>query len=268
MSRWLGRLLAAGLAVMLAACAAPLPNNAALPSTQAGAPWLAGPDEPATRQRARLHLALALAYYEQDQPGVALDESQRGLLLDPAFGPLYSLQGLVYQRLAEPALAEASLRQALSLNAQDADALHNLAWVLCLQSRQDEAQPVFVRALALPGAPAKTWMAQGLCQKQAGQPQAAEQSLQRAHVLAPGNALVRYQLAQLLYDRSDWQGAGAHLAALNAGPSANAQTLWLAIRVERKLDNAPLVLELASVLRTRFGPSAEALAYERGLFDD
>lgn len=269
MSCW-RRLLAAGLALTLAACAARLPNTAAPDATapQAGNPWLTESDEPAARKRARLHLALALAYYEQDQASVALDEIKRGLLLDPTLGSLYNLRGLVFQRLAEPALGEASLRQALALNPQDPDALHNLAWMLCLQSRHDDAQALFARALAWPGAPAKTWMAQGLCQKQAGQLPAAEQSLQRALDLAPGQALVRYQLAQLMYQRRDWLGARAHLAVLNVGPAANAQTLWLAIRVERKLDNAPLVLELAGMLRTRFGPSPEALAYEKGLFHD
>lgn len=255
------------ISLALAACAAPRTGpDRALSSPPAPAGWLAAADEPAPRQRARLHLALALAYYEQDQSAVALDELQRGLLLDPDFGPLHTLQGLAFQRVGEPVLAHASLQRALALNPQDPDALHNLAWVLCLQARHGEGLPLFERAVALPAAPAKTWMGQGLCQKQAGQSQAAEQSLHQAHRLAPDDALVRYHLAQLLVERSDWRGARAHLAALNAGPTANAQTLWLGLRVEHRLDNQGSVIELAKLLRSRFGSSAEALAYEKGLF--
>lgn len=268
-SRHLRGGLALVLSLALAACAAPQPGtdtSASNPSAAVG--WLTAADEPAPRQRARLHLALALAYYEQDQAAVALEELKRGLLLDPNFSALHTLQGLAFQRAGEPALAQASLQRALALNPQDPDGLHNLAWVLCLQARPSEALPVFERALALPAAPAKTWMAQGLCQKRIGQPQAAEQSLRQAHRLAPDDTLVRYQLAQLLYERSDWLAARPHLAALNAGPAGNAQTLWLALRVERRLDNPASVLELGKALRSRFASSPEALAYERGLFRD
>lgn len=256
------------LVFALSACTplAPSPSSA---SPAASGEWLTESDEPAVRQRARLHLALALAYFQQEQDTVALDEIKRGLLLDPGLMPLHRVRGLVYQRLGEPRLAEASLRQALALSPLDADTLQNLGWVLCQQARPDEALPLLARAVATPGlGSAKAWMTQGLCQKQAGLKAQAEQSLQRALALEPANGLVTYELAQLLYERSNWSGASAQLSRLNASPGATASSLWLAIRAERRLDNSLSVQQLGSVLRSRFAPSPEALAFERALFHD
>jgi type IV pilus assembly protein PilF len=49
---------------------------------------------------------------------------------------------------------------------------------------------------------------------------------------------------------------------------ANAQTLWLAARIEKKLNNQAGVFEFGDQLRKRFPQSPEAARYEGGRFDD
>jgi len=48
----------------------------------------------------------------------------------------------------------------------------------------------------------------------------------------------------------------------------NAETLWLGVRVERRLGNAEGVRQLADQLRQRFPNSPEWARYLRGAFDE
>ncbi len=227
-------------------------------------------DEPLVRKRARIRTELASAYFQQDQTLVALDEVKQALLIDPDFAAALSLRGLIYFRLNEAVLAEESFRRALLLNPRDADAAHNLGWLLCTQSRHDEAQSLFARALAVPGyaAQAKTWMAQGLCQIQAGQRSAGQQSLARALEIDPDNAPAAYNLALLLYDRGELAPARVLLMRLNDGAAVSAQSLWLAVQVERKLDNSQAAAHWGQRLRAQFGQSREAMAFDKGALND
>ena len=55
---------------------------------------------------------------------------------------------------------------------------------------------------------------------------------------------------------------------VNNGPSANAETLWLGIKIERSLNNREAVAQLGGQLQRRFPQSREASAFERGNFND
>ena len=77
-----------------------------------------------------------------------------------------------------------------------------------------------------------------------------------------------YNLSALLYKRGDYPRAQFYIRRLNNGEMANAESLWLGIKVERKLNNRPAMEQLASQMRRRFSQSREFLAYERGAFDD
>ena len=47
-----------------------------------------------------------------------------------------------------------------------------------------------------------------------------------------------------------------------------AESLWLGIKVERRMNNRQAMEQLASQLRRRFPQSRELLSYERGAFDE
>ncbi|MCB2032330.1 MAG: type IV pilus biogenesis/stability protein PilW, partial [Ottowia sp.] len=66
----------------------------------------------------------------------------------------------------------------------------------------------------------------------------------------------------------DMQRAQFYIRRLNNSELANAETLWLGIRVERRLGNSQAMQQLAAQLRRRFPQSKELLAYERGAFND
>jgi type IV pilus assembly protein PilF len=261
-------LLASAAALLLAGCA----GNPDRPGGASGAraEIMTESDEPDNRKRARIRLELAANYFQQGQTNVALDELKQALTADPTFADAYNLRGLVYMRLNENALAEDSFRRAMTLNPRDGDVLHNYGWLLCQQNRYSESTAMFARAIALPsyGAQSKTLMTLGLCQIRAGQMAEGERSLLQSFELDAGNPVTGYNLANVLFKRGNLARAQFYIRRLNNSNLANAETLWLGIKVERGLGNREAMTQLGDQLKKRFSQSREAAAYDRGAFND
>ena len=227
-------------------------------------------DEPDARKRARIRIELATGYFDQGQTSVALDQIKQAIAADPNFGAAYSLRGLVYMRLNDNALAEESFRRALQINPRDPDALHNYGFFVCQQGRHSEAVQLLSRALTSPlyGGQAKTLMMLGTCQLRMGQVPEAESSFSRAYELDPANPYVAYNLAALEFRRGELTKAQFVIRRLNNSEQANAESLWLGIKIERRMNNAQVVEQLAQQLERRFPRSKEWAAYQRGAFNE
>ena len=227
-------------------------------------------DESDARRRARIRMELAVGYFEQGQTNVALDELKQVIASDPTFPDAYNLRGLIYMRLNDLRQAEESFRRAVVLNPRDSNAQHNFGWLLCQQGRFDEAQRAFDAAMSNNqyAEGAKTLMTQGLCQAKAGRAAEAERSLVRSYEMDAGNPITGYNLANLLYKRGDLARAQFYIRRLNNSQLANAETLWLGIKIEHRLNDQVAVNQLAQSLRRRFGQSREAAAYDRRAFDE
>lgn len=259
-------LCAVGMLIALGGCASGIESGPGIGK----ADIMTESDEPDARRRARIRLELAIGYFEQGQTTVALDELKQSISADPNFAPAYNLRGLIYMRLNDPGLAEDSFRRALALNPRDADVFHNYGWLLCQQSRFGDSYKAFAQAIAVPlyGGRAKSWMAQGLCQMKAGQLTEAELSFLRSYELDAGNPVTGYNLAKLLFQRGDLVRSQFYVRRLNNSDLANSESLWLGIKVERKLDNRDAVQQLAGQLKKRFAQSRELALFERSAFDD
>ena len=227
-------------------------------------------DEPDARKRARIRLELALGYFENGQTAIALDELKQSMAADSNYAEAYSLRGLIYMRLNDFRLSEESFKRALTLNPRDSNIMHNLGWLYCQQTRYAQAQQLFSQALANPqyGERAKTWRAQGLCQVRAGQLAEGEQSLFKSYEFDAGNPITAYNLAILLFQRGDFARAQFYVRRLNNSELANAESLWLGVKVERRMENRDAMMQLAAQLIKRFPKSREAESYRGGAFDE
>lgn len=227
-------------------------------------------DEPDIRRRARIRLELASSYFEQGKTTVALDELKQAIAIDPSFADAYNLRGLIYMRMNELVLAEDGFRRAVVLNPRDAYTQHNYGWLLCQQKRYAEADRFFEQAVANPSytGKAKTLMAHGLCQMNAGQMAEAERTLTRSYELDAGNPITGYNLAQLLFKRGDLAKAQFYIRRLNNGEYANAESLWLGIKVERQINDRVAMAQLVDQLKRRFPESTELTAYDKGAFNE
>jgi type IV pilus assembly protein PilF len=227
-------------------------------------------DESSDRKRARIRLELALGYLEQGKTSIALDELKQAIAADINFADAYSLRGVIYMRLNNFGFAEESFNIALSLSPNDAKIFHNLGWLKCQQTAYPMALRYFAQALANPTylERAKTFMAQGLCQVREGKLSEAEQSLLKSYEYDAGNPVTGYNLAKVLFQKGDYVRAQFYIRRLNNSELANAESLWLGIKVERRLANNDASQQLATQLEKRFSSSREAAALRSGAFDE
>jgi type IV pilus assembly protein PilF len=264
----------AGVAVafLLAGCVNTRTTTTSLADTSSGkgTEIVTESDETNRQRRARLRMELASGYFEHGQTTVALDEIKQALVADPNYADAYNLRGLVYMRLEDAGMAEDSFRRAIAISPRDPNIRHNYGWLLCQQSRYGDAAQQFTEALAVPSYTdrAKTLMTQGVCELKAGLRPQAERSLMQAYEIDAGNPVVGFNLASVLAQREEWSRAQFYIRRVNNSPSASSETLWLGIKIERKLNNREAIAQLGGQLQRRFPQSREAIAYERGNFND
>lgn len=229
------------------------------------------PEQVDPERRARVRMELASGYYARGQLETALDEVKLALAAKPDLPEAYNLRGLIYQSQGDDRLAEENFRRALQLNPGDPNTMHNYGWFLCQRQRLAEAQVQFQQAIATPryAGLARSLMTQGICYTRAGSLVEAERSLARAYELDPTNPVTAVNLSDVLYRQGKYERARFYITRVNSVPElSNAQTLWLAARIENKSGNTRAARDLGSQLRNRFPQSPEAESFQSGRFND
>jgi type IV pilus assembly protein PilF len=262
MARWAWALLGS-LAVVLAACGTPAQRTGEGPRTES--------DQTDADRRAAVRMELATGYFQRGQYNTALDEVKQALVSKPDLRDAINLRGLIYAAMGEQQLADENFRRALTLYPNDADTLHNYGWLLCQQQNWAPAEERFDQALAQTAyrAPARTWMAKGVCQARAGRMAEAERSLARAFELDPASPAVAMNLSEVLYRNKQFDRALFYVKRVNGQQEqSNAQSLWLELRIERRLGDTMRVSELGQQLRRLYPQSPELKALDTGRFDE
>ncbi|WP_428424206.1 type IV pilus biogenesis/stability protein PilW [Methylibium sp.] len=227
--------------------------------------------EPEAQKRARIRLDLAGAYFSEGRLDNALAEVKLALAADPDLPQALNLRGLILAALGEERPAEESFKRALQLASIDGDVMHNYGWFLCQRGRYPEAEKLFERAIATPQyrTPNRTLLVQGICEARAGQLEQAELTLKRAYELDAANPATAMNLADVLYRRGEYERARFYVRRVNNNVDLrNAESLWLAARIENRLINPQGVRDLGNQLRASYPNSREAAAFERGVFDE
>jgi type IV pilus assembly protein PilF len=252
-------------AVLLAGCSSSKP--VVVPKQSSGFASMSAAS--AVTQRARTHTELAAAYYERAQYKVALDELRKAVAADSDFGPAYDVYGLIYMDLAEDRLAEENFRRAIELNPKDSNARTNFGWFLCTRGQYEAGQAQFTEALSNPlyNQPERAMVNSGLCAEKAGSPMQAEQSLLNALKLQPDNPGIILKLAGLNYRQGKWVDAQRLLERYAEKAPPTAESLWLGVRVERRLGNRSQEAAYGLQLRKRFPESNEARLLQAGQYE-
>ncbi len=251
------------LLLLLSACGTPSKRTDEAPRTAS--------DQTDVDRRAAVRMELAAGYYSRGQFNTALDEVKQAFALRPNLREAINLRGLIYGAMGERQLAQDSFRNALQLFPNDPDTLHNYGWMLCQDRRFADADAQFEAALAQASyrAPSRTLLAKGICQARAGESELAEKSLARAFEFDPSSPAVAVNLAEVLYRNKQYERALFYIKRVNSQPDQlSAQTLWLALRIERKLKDSVVVSDLSRQLRERFADSPETQALNAERFDE
>ena len=221
------------------------------------------------RNRARIHTELGSAYFERGNMGVALEEARIALSADPDYAPAYNLLGLVHMDLRENAVAQQHFERAHRLSPNDPDTNNNYGWFLCQSGREEQSIGYFLAALKNPlyNNPARSYVNAGLCALRVNNERDAVEYFERALRLEPDNLQALRAMASLQYKRGQLEAARALVGRFNKLLEPTAESLWLALRIERKLGDKAAENSLSVQLRRRFAGSAEYQDLVNGKFE-
>lgn len=221
------------------------------------------------RNRARVHTDLAAAYYARGSMAIALEELRVATDSDENYAPAHSMLGLVYMDLKENQLAETSFERALRLSPNDPDINHNFAWFLCNTGREKDSIKYFAQAIRNPlyATPWRSYSAAGVCSLQGGNTKDAEEFFQRALKLDPDDTPSLLKLSAIRYQQGQAEEARRLMSRYNKLTAPSAESLWLALRIERRLGQRVAEQSYAIQLRRRFPGSPEFQALQRGQYD-
>lgn len=252
------------LLLLLAGCAGRTPDG---PTTADSGTIVGEVGDP--RNRARVHAELASVYYERGSMGVALDELRRATAADPSYAPAHSLLGRVYMDLKENRLAEQSFTRALQLSPNDPEINHNFGWFLCQTGQESNSIRYFLQAIRNPlyAAPWRSYSAAGMCSLRTDNVKDADEFFQRALRLDPDEPTALLKLGGIRYQQGRTDEARKLVTRFNKVTTPTAESLWLGVRIERRLGERVAEQSYANQLRRRYPGSAELRALQRGEYD-
>ena len=221
------------------------------------------------RNRAKLHTELASTYYSNGNLGVALEELRAAAKADANYAPAYGMYGLVYMQMKDQTRAEESFERALRLAPSDADINHNYGWFLCQTGREPASVKYFLQAIRNPlyAMPWRSYSAAGVCTMKMNQLKDAEAFFERALKLEPDEPASLVGLGQIRYRQGNIGEARKLVTRYNKLVTPTSESLWLAVRVERRMGERLQEQAFANQLRRRYPDSREFQALQRGQYD-
>lgn len=252
------------LSVLLALCAcagAPPPRTEQAVSQQA-----ASSD---AQQRAKVHTELGGLYLSQGNLGVALEEARKALAASSEYAPAHSLMGLIHMQMGENGPAEASYERSLKLAPTDPEINNSYGWFLCQTGRERRALDLFQLALKSPlyATPSLAHANAGICSLRLKDDKGAEEHFLRALRFDPANDRAAYFLADISYRQGKFAAARQYLGELHKRAEPSVETLWLSLRVERRLGERDQEARLSAQLRRRFPDAPETQRLMQGRYE-
>lgn len=222
-----------------------------------------------TRQRAKVHTELGLAYLENGEITVALDEARIALEADSGYAPAYNLLGLTHMQMKEFPRAEQFFDQALRLAPGDPEIGNNMGWFLCQTDRVVRSFEYFDSAAKNPlnATPTQPLLNAGVCAGRIKDYKRAEGYLSQVLRLAPSSPNAMYLMALMLYHQQRLAEARLRLNDLHRRAEPTAGSAWLALRIERKAGDREAEQNWMTQLRRKFPDSSEYKKLTQGQFE-
>lgn len=258
-------LLAAVFAVLLAACNMQVPRQMQAPEPTPDP--LPKPASPQARAKARTELGFS--YYSEARFQIAIDEARKALEADATYAPAHHLLALVHVYLKEYSTAQMHFDQAIRLAPKDPAINNAYGLFLCTQGRGKEGIERLMVAARDPLYDSQTYpyTNAGMCSLWMNDDKAAEEYLRRAVIADGQNTQAVHLLALVNYQQKKLDEAKRLVDEVIGRGEPNAEAIWLALRVERKLGNREAEAGYASQLRRKFKDSAEYKALVQGKFE-
>ena len=187
------------------------------------------------RDAAAYNVQLGIAYLHQGDVALAKDKLDRALAEDPGSADVHSARAMLFERMHNPATADAEFRTSLRLAPHDPQVVNNYAVYLCQNGRTEEGVRRFEEAAhnALYRTPEAAYTNAGVCLRAAKRDEEARADFGRALRIRPNFAEAVYQLTELQFQHGELAPARAGIDAFIGSYEATADLLLLGVRVAR-----------------------------------
>lgn len=206
-----------------------------------------------------INTQLGIAYMRHNKLDLAKRSLSKAIRQDPDLVLAQDAIAVLYERLGELDRADRHFRRAVDLDPKDSNAQNNYGAFLCRRGHLKRAAAHFRAALHNPlyASPEQAWFNWGYCTAKAGDDAKAETYLRRALKNNPKFAPALLEMARLSYHRKQWLNARAYIERYQAVAPNTADSLWLAIRIERHLGDRNAVASYALLLKSKYPDSAQ-----------
>ena len=225
-----------------------------------------GVGEPASENEAALaNMNLGAGYLRQGNTTLAIERLQRALAQDPNLVQAHTTIAVAYNQIGNFDEAEEHFERAAQLEPGNGIAANAYAAFLCEHgNRWADAEPYFRRAAADTKYPTPevALTNAGMCARDAGDLDAAEQNFRAALTRNPRHADALLSMLELSYQRGDNLQARAFVQRYLEVRPATAPVLLTCVNVERALNNAAAADRCAAQLRSGFPGSPEVAQLE------
>jgi type IV pilus assembly protein PilF len=217
--------------------------------------------EPASDNEAAIaNMNLGAGYLRQGNMDLAIERLQRALVQDPKLVQAHTTIALAYDLIGNLEEAESHFKRATELDSSDGSAANGYAAFLCTHgNRWAEARPYFRRAAddTKYGTPEVALTNAGVCARDAGELEAAEESFRAALMRNPRFADALLNMLEITYQRGEYLQTRAFMQRYLDLRPATASVLLMCVNAERALNNAAAADRCAAQLRNGFPGSPE-----------
>lgn len=220
------------------------------------------------RRAAKAHTDLGMVYLREGRLEISLEEARIAVAADSSFALAYNLLGLTQMYLEQRAAAEEAFGRALELAPNDPEINNNYGWFLCQTGREKQSLPYFSASggNTLYPTPTKPLTNGAICAITSGDDKTGEEFLIKALRVDQQNTDAYFLLAELYFRNGRLIDARMRLADLHRMMAPTAQSVWLAVRVERKLGDREAEMRFGSQLRREFRESREYQLLKQGMY--
>ncbi|MCH9672721.1 MAG: type IV pilus biogenesis/stability protein PilW [Gammaproteobacteria bacterium] len=211
------------------------------------------------RRRATLQTQLGIGYMRQDRLEIALERLERAAESDPTYAPAQNGLALLKERLRKVDEVEGHYRRAISLDPEYAGARTNFGRFLCLADRQEEALEQFKAAVENPlyETPELAYYNAGQCKLRSNDLEEAEGFFRRSLAINQRLAPSLASMSDISLRRGKDLSARAYLQRYLELAPHTPKTLWLGVRIERKLGDRNAESSYGMLLRSKYPESPE-----------
>jgi len=208
----------------------------------------------------QINAELGLKYLRNGDLQVAKEKLDKAIAQDPDNPDAHAAFALLSMQLDNPEEAREHFDTALDARPDDPKLLNNYGTFLCEAGDYDAGIERFIRAAENPlyDTPAYAYANAGRCAQDAGRPQEAREYLRQALEADSRMASALLDLAQLEYDQGRLRQARSYVERYHDVATEAPDSLWLAIRIERRLGDRQAAETLGKTLVREYPDSQQA----------